>query len=262
MKKIFILTALFAFSLTLFSQEKIEVKDKLKNLKGNVKEIIIKTDSDSLTIKDDEAEYIFAKLKNNKDIKLVISNGDNEEDVIYLNGRKLNISDNDSLLNSLKFKVNYINADSLLQSLKSNVRYFNADSLLKSLKFKVNYIETDSLIKSLNSKLKFLDTDSLVKSLKLKAKIINADSLLKAKNFQFDFELNDSGLVYKNILIKINNDKKKVMIIEKDKDGKEIEKIYEGEEAENKIKEMEKEDKAIDRKKKIVIEKNIIKKDK
>jgi len=130
MKNLLILILVLLFGSTLFCQEKTIVKEKLNNLKGNVKEINIKTDCDSLTLKDSEAEYILAKLKNNKDIKLIISKADDEEGVIYLNGKKLNLPDTDSLLNSLKFKVNYINADSLLHSLKSNLKYFDTDSLL------------------------------------------------------------------------------------------------------------------------------------
>ncbi len=200
MKRLFILAIILTVSVSFYGQDKKEIKEKIKSLKGDVKEIIIKTDKETVTFKGKDAEYVFKNIKKQKEkeMKFVITSGD-DEDVIYLNGKQF--------------------------------EWVNIDSLIKLKEFDI--------------------------------KCINPDSLSKLKKFKFNFNIDDSSLVHKNVIIEMKDDDKKIMIIEKDKDGKEIEKIYEGEEAEKKLKEMEKEGKVKKHKKTIIIhEKDDIKNDK
>ncbi|HPN36864.1 MAG TPA: hypothetical protein PL041_00585 [Melioribacteraceae bacterium] len=200
MKRLFILAIILTVSVSFYGQDKKEIKEKIKSLKGDVKEIIIKTDKETVTFKGKDAEYVFKNIKKQKEkeMKFVITSGD-DEDVIYLNGKQF--------------------------------EWVNIDSLIKLKEFDI--------------------------------KCINPDSLSKLKKFKFNFNIDDSSLVHKNVIIEMKDDDKKIIIIEKDKDGKEIEKIYEGEEAEKKLKEMEKEGKVKKHKKTIIIhEKDDIKNDK
>ncbi len=201
MKKILILAMIITVSVTLYCQDKKEIKEKLKSLKGDVKEITIKTDKETITFKGKEAEYVFKNIKKQKEkeMKFVITSGDDDDEVIYLNGDKFD--------------------------------WVGCDSLSKMKMIKLDWVD--------------------------------ADSILNTKKFKFDFNIDDSSIVYKNMNIEINDGNKKLIIIEKDKNGNETEKIYEGEEAEKKLKEMEKEGKLKKHVKKVIIhEKDDIKNDK
>lgn len=190
MKKLLILAMVITVSVTLYCQEKKEIKEKLKSLKGDVQEITIKTDKETITFNGKDAEYVFKNIKKQKEKEIkVIVNSEDDDDVIFLKGDKFNWVDIDSLGNLKKI---------------------------------------------------ILDK-------------IDADSLIKFKNFKFDFNFDDSAFVYKNIKVEMNDDNKKIIIMEKDKDGNETEKIYEGEEADKKLKELEAEGKVKTHKKTIII---------
>ncbi|MFH0735191.1 MAG: hypothetical protein V1773_12140 [bacterium] len=59
----FILMAAFCLSLTAQTVDKKEINKKLKELKGDVKEITIKTDDKNVTFEGKEAEYLLKKIK-------------------------------------------------------------------------------------------------------------------------------------------------------------------------------------------------------
>jgi copper chaperone CopZ len=57
-------------SVTLYCQEKKEIKEKLKSLKGDVQEITIKTDKETITFNGKDAEYVFKNIKSKKKKRL------------------------------------------------------------------------------------------------------------------------------------------------------------------------------------------------
>ncbi len=191
MEKLFLLLLIsFVYYSNSFSQN--TIKEKIDSLKGKAKEITIITDKETLSFKDDDAEYILKRLKKNKEAKIKII-----EDEIFINGKKFDLEKIDSIMSNLKIKFD-------------------------------NF---------------------------------NADSLIKFKEIKFNFSLDDSTLIFKDIKIDFKESDKNVIIVEKDADGNVKKQIYYGKEADEKIKEFEGDKLEKKEKKKVIIEKEIIKKE-
>ncbi|MCF8267509.1 MAG: hypothetical protein K9I69_05445 [Ignavibacteriales bacterium] len=203
-----ILVAAVSFSAILSAQEKDKsLQEKLKELKGKVESITIKTDSERLELKGEEAEGAIKILSRKfPPFHEMIFSDDEAE------GRHVFVF-SDSLEGKLKKKMKKI----IINGDEDEIIW---DAKDKSKKGRVFFFSDSSgdNIQLDNKRIKVMVTDD--------------------DEFSWTTADSDSGTVKKEVNIEINGGVKK-LTIKTTKDGKTEEKVYEGEEADKMIQELE-----------------------
>ncbi len=104
-----ILMAAFCISITAQKVDKKEINKKLKELKGDVKEIVIKMDGKDVTFEGKDAEYLLKKIKEtNKEKKIKVYMTDDEScDTEFIDLSDMDCSSHKLNGDSLSFKFNF-----------------------------------------------------------------------------------------------------------------------------------------------------------
>ena len=203
-----ITAAIFLIGITYSFTQSSETKEKLKNLKGEVTKITVETTEGKVELTGKDAETVFAKLKSSKNKSFVFVHTDNDDDLCKEITVDVDINDN----NGEKVIIIKKKVDG-----KETVEEYKGKAAEKYLKehgdeHKLTFISEDGDVHVMMNG----DEDDLV--------WVSED---------------DGDMIKKNVNVEVEDGVKKVTITTT-KDSKEKVEVYEGEEAEKYLEEMDK----------------------
>lgn len=138
MKNLFLLILVFVTASSILGQNKKELLNKLKEIEGDIKSITITTDAGEVKFKDEDAEFLFRKLKSSikqKSFNIVIPEFNDDfcdstnNIMLWLDKGNFKF-DLDSLNKKFNFNFNFNNSDSGTVTKKIDINMEGDDTTL------------------------------------------------------------------------------------------------------------------------------------